>query len=70
MGKGLGVGGEEVVDLLLEGCGLGAFCGIAWAIDVLEEPLCVLEGMEDAFMMDGVGEDLGNDRGRSPGADR
>ena len=62
-GGSVGVsGGKEFVDLLLEARGWWVILGVAGAVDLFQEPLCGLERMEDALMMDGLGKDLGDDR--------
>ena len=58
-GRGLGV--EDVVDELFELLGFGVVLGVVGAVNIFDVFLDVLQGVEDAQVMGGRGEDLRDD---------
>ena len=55
-------GVKDGIDLLFEDGSLRPVFGIVAAVDILDVALYILQSMEDTFVMDGLGEELGDKR--------
>ena len=53
----LALGFEDLVDLFLQGYSLRVGLGVIVAVDFLDQPLCPLQGVENALVMYRLGKD-------------
>ena len=61
LGRAFGARAEDAGDLVLESRHIRVAFGIVRAVDFFEALVNYLQGVEDALVVDGLGEDLGDD---------